>query len=767
MPVKLAPIGFCEGVKNALRIAEEGAKKYGAVYCLHPIIHNKRVVEDLQNKNVFVCKEQDLPENAVVCISAHGATPGTFERMEKGGYTVLDATCPFVRSLHEKVKAASESDAKVLLIGDKNHAEVIGTAGYSTDCQVVSCAEEVDFSGFDRFFVCAQTTVAPETFEKISKKIVKLGENLKKIVEVFNSICYNTLVRQKIAVEMAKECDVVVVVGDINSSNCQKLYSTVKNFCDDCLLIENASDVKSAQINILRKVGIISGASTPMELSMEVFNSMNEEQNTAITTNESIEEVSAPVAEGTATEEVAAESDKDFASMDEAMKSNQYGPKNYREGKRLTTKVVSADANGITVTIVGGAGKNDCGYIAAEEAEIDGNYNSENYTPDMEIEALVIPKKPGDGNKTMINLSKKAFDAIKLDDEKVKGILDGEEFKMVVTSVVPKGLLGKIGTYTIFVPGSQIKMGYVNNLEEYVGKELRLRAIPAKVELDEEGNPKKPRSQKRIVASARVILEEEKKAREEEFWSKVYVGARVTGKVKRFADFGAFVSLKYMDALVRNSELSWSKKRINHPSEVLELNKTYEFVVKSVERSEDGKSDKVSLSYKDLQKKPWEIAMEKYPVGTVVRGKVARIMKYGAFVELEPGIDGLVHISQINHGWIANAAEALKEGDEVEVKVMSYENERITLSIKELLEAPAEPEVAETAEEGGSERPSRTASFNKRLEGQEKGERKEKKGRKAKEEDDGEPREYVSNGAGATLGDLFKNLKVDDGEDKE
>ena len=159
--------------------------------------------------------------------------------------------------------------------------------------------------------------------------------------------------------------------------------------------------------------------------------------------------------------------------------------------------------------------------------------------------------------------------------------------------------------------------------------------------------------------------------------------------------------------------------------------------------------------------------MEKYPVGTVVRGKVARIMKYGAFVELEPGIDGLVHISQINHGWIANAAEALKEGDEVEVKVMSYENERITLSIKELLEAPAEPEVAETAEEGGSERPSRTASFNKRLEGQEKGERKEKKGRKAKEEDDGEPREYVSNGAGATLGDLFKDLKVDDGEDKE
>ena len=207
-----------------------------------------------------------------------------------------------------------------------------------------------------------------------------------------------------------------------------------------------------------------------------------------------------------------------------------------------------------------------------------------------------------------------------------------------------------------------------------------------------------------------------------------------------------------MDALVHNSDLSWSKKRINDPGEVLELNKNYDFVVLSADRE----SGKISLGYKQLQKKPAEIAQEKYPVGSVVKGKVARLVSFGAFVELEPGIDGLVHISQINHGWIQKAADALKEGDEVEVKVMNYDGDRITLSIKELLpEVPAEAAPAEN-EEGATEKPNRTAAFNKRLEGQEKGEKKERKPRRAKEEDDGEPREYVSNGSGVTLGDLFK-----------
>ncbi len=206
--------------------------------------------------------------------------------------------------------------------------------------------------------------------------------------------------------------------------------------------------------------------------------------------------------------------------------------------------------------------------------------------------------------------------------------------------------------------------------------------------------------------------------------------------------------------------MSWAKKRINDPSEVLELNKNYDFIVLKADRE----TGKISLGYKQLQKHPSEIAQEKYPVGSVVKGKVARIVKFGAFVELEPGIDGLVHISQINHGWIQSANEALKEGDEVEVKVMNYDDDRITLSIKELIEPPAVEEKAADVETA-SERPSRTANFNKRLEAADKGERKEKKARRVKEESDNEPREYVSGGSGVTLGDLFKNITLNDNND--
>ncbi|MGN1043112.1 MAG: S1 RNA-binding domain-containing protein, partial [Christensenellales bacterium] len=565
------------------------------------------------------------------------------------------------------------------------------------------------------------------------------------------SICYTTKGRQEKAEEVAEHCDCVLVVGDKSSSNCRKLYDMASAFCNEVYFIENVSDLKSVQIkNNLVKLGILSGASTPEELTMEVFNRMSEQS----VINNVVDEVKEEKVEAVA-EPTEKQAEKEITTMAEAMK--KINTKSYHEGMRLKTHVVKADITGITVA-VDGCGKNDCGFIAKEEAELDGSYDPANYAIGAEIEAIIIPKEPGSKEKA-INLSKKAFDAIKLDDEKVKGILAGDEFTLACTQEIKGGLLGKIGTYSIFVPASQIRMGFVKSLADYVGKPLRLKALPPKEEVDAEGNVVKPRNPKRIVASQRVILEAEKAEKEEEFWSKIYEGAIVNGKVKRFASFGAFVSLKFMDALVHNSDLSWSKKRINDPSEVLELNKSYDFIVLKADRE----TGKISLGYKQLQKHPSEIAQEKYPVGSVVKGKVARIVSFGAFVELEPGIDGLVHISQINHGWIQNAADALKEGDEVEVKVMKYDNDRITLSIKELIEPPVVEEPA--AEEEATERPSRTASFNRRLEAQEKGERKEKKAKRVKEEADNEPREYVSGTSGVTLGDLFKNIKLDENND--
>jgi len=753
MQVILGECGFCGGVTAAMKIAENAAKN-GKVYCIHPLIHNKSVIKRLENEGITTIDGEMPPKGSTVLISAHGCGKATEETLTANGYRVIDATCPFVKNIHENIERYEKEGYRVVIIGDKEHAETKGHAGRSENALVIGSADEFDFSSADRFFVCVQTTYSHKKYKEIKEIIKKRAEKLLKTVVFFDSICYTTISRQINAEEIAEKCDLVLVVGDKSSSNCIKLYRTAAERCANVKLIENVTDLQSLQIkkNFVLS-GILSGASTPKELTMEVFKSMSEQ----VVINNGVDEVKEEVVEtkvAETAETTGKQEEKEITTMAEAMK--RINTRTYREGMRLRTHVVRADLNGITVSVDGSNNKNDCGFIAKEEAEIDGSYDPENYHVGDEIEAIIIPKEPGSKEKA-INLSKKAYDAIKLDDEKVKGILAGEEFSLVCGQVINGGLLGKIGTYSVFVPASQIRIGYVKSLEDYTTKPLRLKALPPKEELDEEGNVKKPRNPKRIIASQRVILEAEKAAKEEEFWSKIYEGAIVNGKVKRFASFGAFVSLKFMDALVHNSDLSWAKKRINDPSEVLELNKNYDFIVLKADRE----TGKISLGYKQLQKHPVEIAQEKYPVGSVVKGKVARIVKFGAFVELEPGIDGLVHISQINHGWLQSASEALKEGDEVEVKVMKYEDDRITLSMKELI---APPVVEETVtEDDNVERPARNG--NRRSE--EKGDRKAKKPRHVKEEGDDEPREYVSGGSGVTLGDLFKGINLGESEDKE
>ena len=549
---------------------------------------------------------------------------------------------------------------------------------------------------------------------------------------------------------MITSCGTILVVGDPKSSNTQKLLKIARNAGADAYLISSISDMKSVRIENKnnKALGIISGASTPKELIMEVFYRMSEEK-VIDSVAEEVKENATAATEAvvaTPTEEKSESEAPKKITMEEGLKRYGASPKSYREGMRLKARVISADVTGISVAIENG-GKNDSGFIAKDEAEIDGSYDPANYPADTVLDVIIIPKESGDKNKA-INLSKKAYDELKVDDEHVQRILAGEEFTLDRTQEIKGGLLGKIGTYTVFIPASQIKIGFVGNLSEYVNKPLRLKALPPREELDEEGNPKKPRNPKRIVASQRVILEAEKAARDEEFWSKVYVGAIVSGKVKRFADFGAFVSLKYMDGLVHNSDLSWSKRRDIKPADVLEINKVYDFIVLSVDR-ENGK---IGLGYKQLQKKPIEIAQEKYPIGTIVTGKVAKIMKYGVFVELEPGLDGLVHISQIQHGYLENINDAsVKEGDIVNVKVMNYENDKITLSIKETLPiAEVAPEVETTEAEAN-------------------GAVKGKKGKKVKEESDEGPHNFVSGGSKVSLGSIFENLNIvtEDKKDEE
>lgn len=759
--------GFCKMMERAIAIAESAAEDFPdkKVYTLGRLAHNDRVSERLSKKGISVAlSPEELTAGDVLVISAHGAPPSVYEASAKRGIIVRDATCPNIVKIHDTIKKYGEKGYFVLLIGDEKHREIVGDSGWARDVAVADNAEKaisiLTEKGVEKAVVVFQTTFEVEKYSDIADKLQKFAENSKKTLVILKSICYTTIERQAEAESLSESADVVLVVGDSGSSNTAKLLEISRKKAD-AVLIEKVSDLQSAKIkNNITKLAVLAGASTPKELTMEVIYTMEQNNTPDVAIDVNPTEVAEEKVTETVTEEVKADEavvetaekpvqkkKKEITTMEEAMKAG-FAPKSYRENQRVRVTVESVDQTGVNVSLNLG-GKNDAGFIAASEMEIDGSFDPANYTVGETLEAIIIPK--ADAKSKTINLSKRKCDEIFVGDAAAQHILNGEDFKLKITSVTKGGLLGKLGSYTIFVPASQIRMGFVKNLEDYVGKELRLRMLPPK---EEEGG-RKP-NPKRIVASQRVILEEEKAQREDEFWANVVPGAVVEGKVKRFAQkdgkyFGIFVSVFNKDCLLHISDLSWTK--VEDPSEVLKLNETYNFLVLKADRE----ADKVSLGYKQLQKTPYQLAAEKYHVGDVVKGTVARIKDFGAFISLEPGIDGLVHVSEISHNYIKSAADALKVGDEVEAKIINFEKDKITLSIK----ACQEPEVQEVAEKEESDAPAQTSSRIAKFHNRAQGAEDQPKRRRRDEERDNEVHEYYSSGStGATFADLFKNIDL-------
>ena len=533
--------GFCFGVKNAVNTAY--AHKDEDVCILGELIHNPIVISNLSASGI---KCVDLPENVTtkkVIIRSHGAPKRVFDYFAKKGIEIIDATCPFVKKIHEIVRENYAKGKKIVIMGEKDHSEVIGINGWCDDSAIIfnRIEDTPVFSEKEEYCVVAQTTFPIEKYEEIIKNIEKQGV---KTVEFFNTICYTTKERQDEAKKLAKNSDVVLVLGGKKSSNTLKLYDICSSQCKYVYLIEKIADLQSVKINKNKtdSLAIVAGASTPKELIEEVTNTMSQTENL-----DKVQEVAVEAAQAEQTEKK--------ESMKELFDSANTGkPVRYFAGKRLKATVISANDNGVFCSI---GGKKD-GFIAKEDATLDGNYNPDDFKKDALIDVMIIENKSKDSD--YVALSKKEIDAIVEGDKKAAEILSGGEFSLVCDKVAKNkadkavGLLGKLGSYTIFVPASQIRSGFVKNLDEYVGKTLRLRALPEKeVAEGEEGETK--HVSKRIVASQRVILEEEKAAREEAFWAEMQVGAVVLGKVKRFTDFGAFISVKGFDCLARKSGL--------------------------------------------------------------------------------------------------------------------------------------------------------------------------------------------------------------------
>lgn len=653
--------GFCSGVSSAI----EKALSLGCkAYCLGKLVHNQKVVDNLAEKGIVtVSSVEEVPVGETVIIRAHGAPPEVFEKAKERGLKVVDATCPYVRAIQLKAKKYHDEGYRIVLVGEKNHPEIIGINGWCDNTAIVFDGKsKLSLNDCEKALVLFQTTFDTEEYEKSIKNI---SSDAVKTLVIFNTICYTTTQRQYYAQKLSKQCDLVVVVGDKQSSNTKRLFEIASKNCRAVLC--DGSDVESIDLNNCRNIGFVSGASTPTELIKGVLERMVENAKDTVAVETVVSDNGATAVAETTEEKAMG---KDEAMMAAAVSNIKEG--RYKVGQEVKCSFVQKSDDGVYVSLPNWKSE---GFIPNEELTMDGNIEEvrASLKDGSTLVCSVISVENG------IRLSRKAVEIKYKDDELVGGIKEGAEFSVTMTRVGKNCLIGRLGSYTVVVHASQIKIGFVKDLEPYVGKTLRLVSSAEKVD-----------DKKHVIsASQKTILLAEKKAKEDEFWNNIEEQEIVEGKVLRFASFGAFVDVRGFDCLAHTSDLSW--EHVSGPAEVLEIGKTYEFVVLALDREHN----RVSLGYKQLQPKTWDIAEEKFPVGTVVKGKVARLMPYGAFIELDKHIDGLLHVSNYSWDWVDDITKVLKVGDEVEVQVMDFnaEAKRITLSRKALLEKPEEVET--------------------------------------------------------------------------
>lgn len=697
MQVKIAKSsGFCRGVKHAVDTAMSIPAEN--TYILGELIHNPIVTEQVAARGIRTVETVgEVPSGATLLLRSHGVGKAIYEECERRGIEVVDCTCAFVKRIQKIVEELSGTDREIVITGSAKHPEVVGLNGWCGGRAVVvdsPDSPEIAALSDKNVAVVSQTTFSEEKFDKIIKNIEKV---CKKTVEIFKTICYTTKERQREAAKLAAECDAVIVLGGANSSNTQKLYEICKAGCENVFRLTSAEEFQPGKIKNFKNVGIVSGASTPLTQTQEVLFKMDNSMEEKVT-NE----------------------------MEEVVAQMDNGQSKLKRGQLVTAIISSATDEGVAVLLP--FFKKE---ILLEKDEIDcEEYKQEDYAAKVgdEIEVMVVSAA------NPVKLSQKVIKQLKEEEGKIAAIEAGEEFDVTCTGFNKGGLTASMGTYSVFVPAKEIRMGYVKELDKYVGKKLRLKALEIK----------KSDRKKEIIASQRVILEEERAAREAakaereaEFFANIHVGDVVEGKVERVTNFGAFVSVNGFDCLAHISDLSWSG--VKNVTDVLEIGKKYEFKVLKI----DEENKKVSIGYKQLQPQPWDLVAEKYAEGDVVHGKVVRIVPFGAFVEVENGVDGLVHVSQISHEWLENPTSVLNIGEEIDAKILVLDpaNKKMTLSIKALL---PEPEVTKV-------RPRRD---------EEKGDKpRNKKSRQPRENrEEGEFREWSEGGiGGASIAEMLQN----------
>ena len=628
--------GFCFGVNRAVKLTYELLEQGRPVATLGPLIHNPQVVEDLESKGAITCDSvDDVPDGCEVVIRSHGVGQSVYDKISTRRLVYHDATCPFVTKIHKIAARAGAEGAMLLVAGDAKHPEVQGIVGHTTGkVEVFANLAELEkllpeLTQQKSIFAVAQTTFNVQSWETCKEFLKNQCTNAK----IFDTICNATWARQQEAEDLSQKCDHMVVIGGHHSSNTQKLLQVAARHTK-AINVETADELDKDWLNGARIVGVTAGASTPSSIIEEVLNCMSEEI-------------------------------RDDMSFEEMLAASEAKP--LYAGKIVKAKVISVSP---TECVVGIDGSKHTGIVKLSEMSHDPNAKMEDLVKvDDELDLVVVKTNDQEGVDT---LSRVRFEAQKGMKDVSEAAENGTVMEGDVMEANKGGVVVNVKGVRVFVPRSQATMRRDEDYTKLVGQHVKLVITEC--------------AGRKIVGSINKVTAEENKAKRDEFWKNVEVDKQYTGVVKSLTSYGAFVDIGGVDGLCHISELSWNN--IKHPSEVVKVGDEIEVYVKSY----DPENQKVSLGYKKEEDNPWEKLKNEYPIGSEFEAPVVSITKFGAFVRILPGIDGLVHISEISNERVNKVSDVLKVGDMVKVKLINvdFDRKRISLSMKACLDEAAE-----------------------------------------------------------------------------
>ena len=646
--------GFCFGVRRSVSMAEKLLEE-GKAYSLGPLIHNYDVVSHLEEKGLSVIgTPEELPEGGRVIIRSHGVSSEVYMALEEKSAQVCDATCPKVKKIHELVSEASAAGRFIVIIGMHGHPEVEAVGGWCADhviCENVSELSELFRNNTELLdnpiTMVVQTTQTRSNFTECANFLKKMCTN----AQIFDTICGATSMRQEEAAKIAASCDVMVVIGGKHSANSVHLAEICRRECDNVQFISRADELDKDRLSGAETVGITAGASTPSWIIKEVSNKMSEEI------------------------KIDAAAEEKELSFDEMLEESI---KTIYNGDKVTGCVIAITGTEISVDI----GAKYSGFIPTTEFTDDGINVEDAVKVGDTIEAVVVRVNDVEGT---VMLSKKRLDAAKSWTAVEEAVENGNVLEGVVTEENKGGIVVSVGGVRVFVPASQSGLPKEADMSQLLKQKVRVKITEVN------------RGRKRVVGSIRAVAQKERRERAEAIWSEMEVGNKYHGTVKSMTSYGAFVDIGGIDGMVHVSEMSWG--RIKNPAEMFSIGDEVDVYVISFDREKR----KISLGYKDPAENPWTKFTAAYNVGDTAEVKIVKLMTFGAFAEVLPGVDGLIHISQIANRRIGKPEEVLTVGDVVEAKItaIDMENHKISLSIRALAEPAAQPEAVE--EESGED----------------------------------------------------------------